>query len=114
MLVSEGVLYAVDADSGQADVLEVRGRQLRAGDGLELDGSTLYVVDGYGGDEVAVLRLRGGADSAQAVGVVRARDLDRPTTGAVIDGGLYVVNGRFETIASAPDAPVFVTRLRLR
>lgn len=114
VLVSEGVLYAVDPGAGEADVLEVRGRQLSAGDGLVLDGQTLYVVNGYGGDEVAVLRLGSDGGTAQAVGVLRDRDLDRPTTGAIVDGSLYVVNGRFETIAQDPDAPVYVSRLRLR
>jgi hypothetical protein len=59
--------------TGVADVIEVRGRQLTAGDGLVLDGSTLYVVNGYGGDEVAVLRLSADATRAQAVGVIRSR-----------------------------------------
>ena len=114
VVVSGGVLYAVDRATGRADVIEVRGRQLTAGDGLVLDGSTLYVVNGYGGDEVAVLRLSADASRAQAVGVIRSAALDRPTTGALVDGSLYVVNGRFETIATMPDAPVYVTRLRTR
>jgi streptogramin lyase len=114
VLVSGGVLYAVDPVTGVADVIEVRGRQLTAGDGLVLDGSTLYVVNGYGGDEVAVLRLSADATRAQAVGVIRSAALDRPTTGALVDGSLYVVNGRFDTLATTPDAPVYVTRLRTR
>jgi streptogramin lyase len=114
VVVSGGVLYAVDPITGVADVIEVRGRQLTAGDGLVLDGSTLYVVNGYGGNEVAVLRLSADATSAQAVGVIRSAELDRPTTGALVDGSLYVVNGRFGTIATNPDAPVYVTRLRTR
>jgi streptogramin lyase len=114
VVVSGGVLYSVDPVTGVADVIEVRGRQLTAGDGLVLDGSTLYVVNGYGGDEVAVLRLSADATRAQAVGVIRSAALDRPTTGALVDGSLYVVNGRFGTLATAPDAPVYVTRLRTR
>ena len=114
LVVSGGVLYAVDPATGRADAVEVRGRQLTAGDGLVLDGSTLYVVNGYGGDEVAVLRLSADGNRAQAVGVIRSSALDRPTTGALVDGSLYVVNGRFETIAATPDAPVYVTRLRTR
>ena len=114
LVVSGGVLYAVDPRTGVADTIEVRGRQLTAGDGLVLDGDTLYVVNGYGGDEVAVLRLSADGTRAQAVGVIRSAALDRPTTGALVDGSLYVVNGRFETLATTPDAPVYVTRLRTR
>ena len=114
LVVSGGVLYAVDPATGAADRLEQAGRALTAGDGLVLDGSTLYVVNGYGGDEVAVLRLAPDLASTQATGVLTDPELDRPTTAAVVAGGLYVVNGRFGTIATQPDAPVYVSRLPLR
>lgn len=114
VLVSGGVLYAVDPATGTADIIEVSGRQLAGGDGLVIDGSTLYVVNGYGGDEVAVLRLSADSGSAQAVGVVRAQELDRPTTGAIVDGALYVVNGRFQTLGQNPEAAVYVTKLHVR
>ena len=52
VVVSRGVLYVVDPTTGAADRIEVPGRQLTGGDGLELRGRTLYVVNGYGGDEV--------------------------------------------------------------
>jgi len=115
VVVSGGVLYAVDPDTGAADVIEVRGRQLTAGDGLVLDGSTLYVVNGYGGDEVVVLRLSGDGGSATTTGVIAEtspEQLDRPTTAALVAGSLYVVNGRF-SIASATTEN-FVTRLPTR
>ena len=111
LVVSGGVLYAVDTATGVADRLEQSGRALTAGDGLVLDGSTLYVVNGYGGDEVAVLRLAPDGGSTQAVGLLTDAELDRPTTGALVGGDLYVVNGRFGTLATQPDAPVYVTRL---
>lgn len=44
-------------------------------------------------------------------------DLDRPTTGALVDGDLYVVNGRFGTIGRTSDAgatlPFSVSRFDL-
>jgi hypothetical protein len=79
-----------------------------------LDGSTLYVVNGYGGDEVAVPAAVGRRHRGAGRGRDPLRALDRPTTGALVDGSLYVVNGRFGTLATAPDAPVYVTRLRTR
>lgn len=114
LVVSGGVLYAVDPQDGDADRIEQSGRQLVGGDGLVLDGRTLYAVNGYGGDEVAVLRFAPDFQSVQATGLIRDVDLDRPTTGALIDGALYVVNGRFETLADDPDAPVQVVKLRAR
>ena len=76
VVVSGGVLYAVDASTGVADVIEVSGRQLSGGDGLELRGRTLYVVNGYGGDEVVVLRLSGDGRSAT---ILKALETPRPS-----------------------------------
>ena len=116
VLVSGGVLYRVDPDTGVADVIEVSGRELTGGDGLVVRGSTLYVVNGYGGDEVVVLRLPGRKDTAHTVGVLTEQDtrgeLDRPTTAALVAGSLYVVNGRFSV--AGPTTENFVTRLPKR
>ena len=115
VVVSRGVLYAVDPSTGVADRIEVSGRQLTGGDGLELRGRTLYVVNGYGGDEVVVLRLSGDGGSATTTGVIAERSeeqLDRPTTAALVAGSLYVVNGRFSI--AGPTTENFVTRLPKR
>ena len=115
VVVSRGVLYAVDPSTGVADRIEVSGRQLTGGDGLELRGRTLYVVNGYGGDEVVVLRLSGDGGSATTTGVIAERSeeqLDRPTTAALVAGSLYVVNGRFSV--AGPTTENFVTRLPKR
>ncbi len=112
VVVSGGVLYAVDPSTGRADRIEVSGRQLRGGDGLELRGRTLYVVNGYGGDEVVVLRLSRDGRTATTTGVIAERSpeqLDRPTTAALVAGSLYVVNGRFSV--AGPATENFVTRL---
>jgi hypothetical protein len=115
-LVSGGVLYRVDPESGGAEVIEVAGRELAGGDGLVVRGSTLYVVNGYGGDEVVVLRLSGRTNTARTIGVLTEQntrgELDRPTTGALVAGALYVVNGRFSV--AGPTTENFVTRLPLR
>lgn len=113
VVVSGGVLYRVDLTSGAATVIEQNGMKLSGGDGLILDGQTLYVVNGYGGDEVAVLQLAASYDSTQADGQLTAESLDRPTTAALVGDSLYVVNGRFETLADQPDAEVYLTRLPL-
>jgi streptogramin lyase len=110
VVVSGGVLYRVDPASGATRVIDV-DVDLRGGDGLELRGNQLYVVNGYGGDEVVVLRLQG--DSARTTGVLTDEDLDRPTTGALIGGSLYVVNGRF-SVAGDPTTEYYVTRLPRR
>lgn len=112
VLVSGGVLYSVDPVSGAVDVIEVTGGELRGGDGLELDGQILYVVNGDGGNEVVELSLAPDFNSATYVRVITETELDRPTTGALIDGALYVVNGRFG-VADQPQTKFYVTRLGL-
>ncbi len=118
--VSGGVLYVVDPGTGVADRVEVTGEQLTAGDGLVLDGRTLYVVRGYDSpdpardrDSVVELRLNRGFTRAAVVDEFRDPTFDTPTTAALIAGDLFVVNGRFGTIGTTPDAPVYVTRLDL-
>ena len=111
VVVSAGVLYRVDPVSGATDVIDV-DVDLEGGDGLELRGNQLYVVNGHGGDEVVVLRLQG--DSARTVSVLTDEDHDRPTTGALIGGSFYVVNGRFETLETQPSAEVYITKLSRR
>lgn len=122
LAVSGGVLYVIDPATGAADVVEVAGERLTAGDGLTLDGRTLYVVNGYGGNppaagrtgnEVVVLELSADFRAATVTGVLTDSDLDRPTTAALVGGDLYVVNGRFGTLATQPDAPVQVVRIDL-
>ena len=46
--------------------------------------------------------------------VLTDEDLDRPTTGVLYRGGLYLVNGRFDTLEDQPDAPVSISRVELR
>lgn len=111
--VSGGVLYRIDPRTGVADVVEQQGRQLTAGDGLTLVGSTLYVVNGYGGNQVVQLELSPDFGSTRVVTTLTDSDLDRPTTAALVAGDLYVVNGRFGTLAANPQAPVQVVRVDL-
>jgi len=121
LVVSGGVLYTVSPRTGVADRIEQTGRALSGGDGLELKGRTLYVVNGYGGDEVVQLRLGKGYTSTTVTRVLdesnTTSDLDRPTTGALVDGDLYVVNGRFGTIGASGNGgatlPFTVSRLEL-
>ena len=123
LVVSPGGLFAVDPATGSATALKVNGQPvLTGGDGLVLDGRTLYVVYGTGKDEVAVLKLDKRFEKATVVDVLTdddtPSDLDRPTTGALVGGDLYVVNGRFGTIAASGNGgqtlPFSVSRVDLQ
>lgn len=102
LIVSAGELFAVDPTTGATRRLtQVGGRDLVSGDGLELRGSTLYVVNGFdtptvNRDSIAVVKLLSG-DRYQVTGELIEAGLERPTTAAFAAGALYTVNGKFDT-----------------
>lgn len=66
------------------------------GDGLELHGSTLYVVRNQL-DTVDVFKLGWALRSAHFKGTITKPGLDIPTTEAFSAGRLWAVNARFGT-----------------
>lgn len=120
VLVSGAVLYRVGPDTGAATRIVLQGRQLTGGDGLELRGTTLYVVYGFGrsqpgpgnDDSVAVVRLDLARGTGRVVDELTSPLADRPTTGTLGPAGsIWVVNGRFDT----PSATSFdIVRIRRR
>ena len=114
LVVDGGALLVVDPATGVADRLEqTAGRTLTAGDGLELRGSTLWVVYGFGEDSVAVVDLDLAAGTFATTGALTkdepvADDLERPTTALFAAGSLWVVNGKF---MSGPTTDQEVVRL---
>ncbi|MEV8532494.1 superoxide dismutase [Streptomyces sp. NPDC051211] len=95
-------LFRVDPRTGEATrtVLE-GGGEVSFGDGLVVDGCTLYVVRNWA---YAVDVFRIAADGSRARFVKRITDprFDLPTTAAVYGGRLYVVNARFDADWSDP------------
>lgn len=104
-----GDLYRLDPASGVTTRIETGDIALSAGDGLELDGSTLYVVRNRL-NEVAVLGLDPDASAAKLVATLTSDDLDIPTTAALVGDDLWAVNARFGTDAG-PDTEYWMTRL---
>jgi hypothetical protein len=81
-------------------------------DGLELVGSTLYVVvRGEAFTGVAVYRILGGV--VTLLRQIPSDDLDVPTTVAFAAGRLWVANARFTTPVT-PETPYWITRLPTR
>ncbi|WP_380169350.1 hypothetical protein [Jannaschia sp. R86511] len=116
LVVDQGELLRVDRTSGVADRLEqTAGEDLTAGDGLELRGTTLYVVFGFGEDSVAVVDLDLAGGTYAVTGELRQDepvedDLERPTTALFKAGSLWVVNGKF---SSGPTTDQEVVRVDL-
>ena len=105
---STGRLFRVDPATGRSVQIDTGDTNLVNGDGMELRGSTLYVVRNR--DNV-VVSLRLGPDLLTAVPTGELRGAtDVPTTATFSAGRLYVVNARFGTTEPQP-ARYWITRL---
>lgn len=91
-----GLLFRVDPVTGASQVVDLQGASLTAGDGLYLQGRTLYVVRNQL-DLVAEVQLSGDLTSGEVVAEHVDADLDIPATATVAAGRLYAVNARFTT-----------------
>lgn len=113
---SAGGLWAADPRTGRVREVPVTGGPgIVGGDGLELRGSTLYVVRGSGQAEVSVLSLSCGHRgwAARWRGALTDPTLDVPSTATLAGGALWAVNARFG-VASPATARYWVTRLPAR
>lgn len=93
---TSGILYAVDAATGEATAVDTGGALLTQGDGILLQGQTLYVVRNRSN---AIVELRMSPDwlSGAVVDTVTDPDFDVPTTLAAQGSRVYAVNARFNT-----------------
>ena len=105
-----GLLFRVDPATGDATAIQLgTGVDVLNGDGLEVHGRTLYVVQNQF-NRVEVFALGPGLSSASLQRTLTSDGLDIPTTAAWVTGSLYVVNARFNT-PPTPDTPYWITRL---
>lgn len=100
-----GLLFRVAPRTGRAHAIRLNAR-VRGGDGVLLDGRTLFVVQNS--NRVAVVRLGRGLSSGEVVRRIRDLHFDVPTTVALRDGFLYVVNARF-SVPPTPRTKYWVT-----
>jgi hypothetical protein len=91
-----GLLYRVDPATGVATEIDLGGATVTAGDGLLLQGKTLYVVLNRF-NQIAVVRLDNDLTAGEVTGTITDPDFDVPTTVARFGSSLYAVNGRFTT-----------------
>jgi sugar lactone lactonase YvrE len=89
-----GRLYTVDAGTGVADLIELTGGDVTQGDGILLDGKTLYVVQNRL-NRIAVVRLARDLSAGTITEHLTDPDFDVPTTIAEFGKALYAVNARF-------------------
>jgi streptogramin lyase len=104
-----GMLFRVDPATGETAAIDLGGASVTFGDGLELRGSTLFVVRNQR-NQVAAFRLAGDVSSARLIRTLTSPDLAIPTTTAFVAGRLWTVNARFGTPVT-PDTEYWLTRL---
>jgi sugar lactone lactonase YvrE len=92
-------LFTVDRTSGMTREIALN-RQITNGDGLHLDGRTLYVVQNRA-NSVAVIRLNRGLTEGTVMMDITDTDFDVPTTIDEFGKRLYAVNARFTTPPTA-------------
>lgn len=105
-----GKLFTVNPASGRTREIDLGAASVPNGDGILLDGLTLYVVQNQL-NQVAKIALRPGLRSGRVAKKLTAPSLDVPTTIDEHGGDLYAVNARFGTSAG-PSTPYWITRLQ--
>jgi hypothetical protein len=110
-----GKLFRVDPATGGTTEIDLGGANVLNGDGLEVLGSRLFVVQNQN-NQIAVVKLGPGLASGQVLGAITSDDLapgasfDIPTTVTYAAGRLWAVNARFNTPPTT-DTPYWVTRI---
>ncbi|WP_431956957.1 SMP-30/gluconolactonase/LRE family protein [Nocardia lijiangensis] len=91
-----GLLFRVDPATGATRQLDLGGEALPDGDGLLLEGSTLYVVQNRR-NAIAVITFDPAGTTGTVVRRITDPRFDVPATVAAFGGRLYLPNARFDT-----------------
>ena len=91
-----GTLYHVDPDTGEATEIDLDGESVTSGDGILLQGKTLYVLRNQL-NRIAVIRLSPDLGSGSLIDTITDDNFDVQTTLALLGSRLYAVNARFGT-----------------
>ena len=91
---AEGALYNVDPQTGYATRIDLEGGAVPNGDGILLQGKTLYVVQNRL-NQIAVIELSPDLTEGTIVDTITSSLFEVPTTIARFGNDLYAVNARF-------------------
>ncbi len=89
-------MFHVDPETGNAALIDLAGGTVPNGDGILLDGKTLYVMQNRI-NQIAVVRVDAELSSGGIVSHITNPAFDVPTTIAEFGHSLYAVNARFGT-----------------
>lgn len=108
-----GLVFHVDVEDGSVGSVAT-GMPFPNGDGLIVDDGVLYVVQNAQG----TIERRGLSDSGTIAVAPAGRDIEserfaHPTTAAILDGDLFVVNSQFDRQGGTPELPFEVVRIEI-
>lgn len=106
---AEGALYKVDPITGAAMRIDLGAGRVQNGDGILLQGKTLYVVQNAL-NRIAVVEVAPDFESGEIVSLITSPSFRVPTTIAGFGDALYAVNARFGT-PPTPDTEYEVVRV---
>ena len=105
-----GKLFRIDPVTGATRLVDLGGATVTNGDGLLLQGKTLYVVQNVD-NRISVVQLAPDLASGRIVGTISSPGFDVPTTIARFGDRLYAVNARFST-PPTPTTPYSIVQVR--
>ena len=108
-----GTLYRFDTGSEEATPIDLGGASVTSGDGLLLEGKTLYVVRNFL-NQIDVVELDRWLTSGTLVDTLTDPDFRIPTTVAGFGNALYAVNARFDVGEPDENTEYEVVRLLQR
>jgi sugar lactone lactonase YvrE len=106
---SAGDLFTIDPASGEAAEIDIGAASVSFGDGILLEGQTLYVVRNFL-NLAAVVELAPDLGTGTYAAELTSPDLSVPTTVARFGSSLFVVNAHFD-VPVTPDTEYWITRL---
>lgn len=105
-----GALYLVDTITGSVTRIDLGTGSVPNGDGILLQGKTLYVVQNFL-NQIAVVELSSDFTSGEIVNRITNPLFRVPTTIAEFGDALYAVNARFDISSPSPDTNYEVVRV---
>ena len=106
--MASGTLYRIDVASRDVTQIDLGGATVDSGDGLVLDGTTLYVVQN-GPDQVSVVELSDDLSEGTVTGVLEDERLTDAATAAQVGDVLLVTNAQFSAMQGEPELPFTVS-----
>lgn len=103
-----GGLFRIDVSTKLVEQVDLGGASLDGGDGMVLDGTTLYVVHG---GKVSVVAMNGDLLSGSVEGEFTDQTFSSPTTAAKYGSCLLVVNSQFANRGGTPQLPFTVSEV---